>query len=303
MNALITTPLDAADKNRLFRESFSCDAEALLLEYVGAFLRKNRIRSFLLPKMIRRRLVVTALFCVVLFLDIVEFCFLHRHIFWNLVIPFAAALAGFFTLRSHTLRAYLIKEIKMRPDGDLDSILSSQVSGARPALLYTLLCAVLVAATVLGSVALFYHPLLVYERNDSGYSVRYCTFAFSGQDSISVPDSYNGLPVTEIRGSVFKNLGVRLVRLPQGLTEIRGNTFENSSKLEFVTIPSGVMRIGGHAFYGCRSLRHVDVPDTVKKIGSSAFRRCSSLYTIRVPYDCLVNSRAFKESPTRMERY
>ena len=44
--------------------------------------------------MIRRRLVVTALFCVVLFLDIVELCFLHRHIFWNLVIPFAAALAG-----------------------------------------------------------------------------------------------------------------------------------------------------------------------------------------------------------------
>lgn len=304
MEALITKPLEEKEKEELFARTAYGGVDLMLREYINAFLTKNRIGTYLMPKMIRRRVIVTALFCVVLFLDIVEACFLHRHYFWNWIIPLVAAGAGLLTLRNQNLQGYLVKEVKTRPDDELDSILSSQVSGARPALLYTILCGVLVAATLFGSVALFYHPRLFFERNNTGgYSLRYCTLSFSGQDSIWVPDTYNGLPVTEIRGSVFKNLNVRNVHLPENLREIRGNTFENCRNLKSITIPNGVTRIGGHAFYGCSSLRLVSVPSSVKEIGSSAFRRCIRLYSIRIPSNCLVNSRAFKESPTKVERY
>ena len=304
MEALITSPLEEQEKQALYARTSFGDANYILGEYVEAFLRKNRIESYLLPKMLRRRIIVTVLFSLVLFLDIVEACFLHRHYVWNVLIPVAAAAASLLTLRNQNMKGYLVKEIKTRPDDEMDNILSSQVSGARPGLLCSLLCAVLVAATLVGSALLFYHPRLFFERNNTGgYSLRYCTLSLSGQDSISVPDTYNGLPVTEIRGSVFKNLNVRQVHLPANLREVRGNTFENCSRLRSISIPDGVTRIGGHAFYGCSSLSRVFVPASVKEIGSSAFRRCVSLYSIRIPNGCLVNSRAFKESPTRIERY
>ena len=68
-------------------------------------------------------------------------------------------------------------------------------------------------------------------------------------------------------------------------------------------IPEGVTRIGGHAFYGCTSLSYVSIPSTVTEIGSSAFRQCYSLQSVRVPYRAVINERAFKESPTYIERY
>ena len=51
------------------------------------------------------------------------------------------------------------------------------------------------------------------------------------------------------------------------------------------------------------NLSNVDLPSTINEIGSSAFRGCLSLYRIRIPYNAYVNERAFKESPTSIERY
>ena len=65
------------------------------------------------------------------------------------------------------------------------------------------------------------------------------------------------------------------------------------------------MRIGGHAFYGNSSLSKVSISENSKlqEIGSSAFRQCSRLYNINIPSGTYVNERAFKESPTVVNRY
>lgn len=109
-----------------------------------------------------------------------------------------------------------------------------------------------------------------------------------------------------IGGECFaNNTSLEEINLPSKLTEIRGNTFENNVNLKSITIPDSVTRIGGHAFYNNSSLSEVNISEYSKleSIGSSAFRLCSSLKTITISQFVNVNSRAFKNSPTKVKRY
>ena len=143
----------------------------------------------------------------------------------------------------------------------------------------------------------------------------------SSLQSIVIPEG-----VTEIRGNTFENCSslkevtlhegiidihayafygcssLEEIDLPSKITEIHANTFEECSSLKSIEIPDGVTRIAAHAFYGCISLAEVYVPDTVEEIGSSAFRKCTSLQEIEGPADAVINERAFKESPTYIEK-
>lgn len=116
--------------------------------------------------------------------------------------------------------------------------------------------------------------------------------------SIELPDT-----VTYLGGESFYNAtSLKSIKLSNNIPEIRGNTFENCKSLESITIPDSVSRIGGHAFYGNSSLSEVIFTENSKlvEIGSSAFRKCDSLLKIRIPKGVYVNSRAFKESPTKV---
>ncbi len=136
-------------------------------------------------------------------------------------------------------------------------------------------------------------PKKVIEIN--GQTFEYCT----SLKQINLHDD-----IVSIHGETFVgDVNLNNVTLPSKITEIRGNTFEGCTSLTSIIIPEGVTRIGGHAFYGCINLSYVSVPSTVIEIGSSAFRRCYSLQSVKVPYNALINERAFKESPTHIERY
>ena len=126
------------------------------------------------------------------------------------------------------------------------------------------------------------------------------TFAYCGKlEQVTLHDY-----ITNISGESFKGCSnLTSIVLPPDITEISGNTFENCSSLTSIDIPEGVTRIGGHAFYGCSSLAEVTIPSTVREIGSSAFRCCDSLLEVAVPEEATINERAFKESPTNVERY
>ena len=120
-------------------------------------------------------------------------------------------------------------------------------------------------------------------------------------ENISLPDT-----LTYMGGETFYNAtSLTTVKLSNNLSEIRGNTFEECSSLKTITIPDKVKRIGGHAFYGDDSLIEVNLTENsmLKEIGSSAFRNCSRLYSITIPRDTSVNERAFKESPTVVQRF
>lgn len=118
---------------------------------------------------------------------------------------------------------------------------------------------------------------------------------------IELPDT-----LTYLGGEAFYNAtSLEHIKLSKNLTEIKGNTFENCYNLISIEIPDNVTRIGGHAFYGDTSLNEVLITSNSKlsEIGSSAFRRCTSLNTITIPQNTYVNERAFKESPTIVNRF
>ncbi len=59
--------------------------------------------------------------------------------------------------------------------------------------------------------------------------------------------------------------------IPDSVSAITDNAFQNAVLLENVTIPEGIEVIGNRAFFGCFKLDNLVLPSTVKKIGQMAF--------------------------------
>lgn len=119
--------------------------------------------------------------------------------------------------------------------------------------------------------------------------------------TIELPDT-----LTHLGGeSFYEASSLEYIKLSENLTEIRGDSFSYCTSLRSIVIPDKVTRIGGHAFYGNTLLSEVTIsPNSqLTEIGSSAFRQCYSLREINIPANTHVNERAFKESPTVVNRY
>ena len=123
-------------------------------------------------------------------------------------------------------------------------------------------------------------------------------------EKITVPATYNGLPVKGIGENSFAaNKGIteitvsegiteigenafalakdlKTVKLPNSITKISKNAFYNCEKLESVTFGNAIVEIESSAFENCVSLKAISLPETVKEIGSSAFFNCKSLSEI-----------------------
>ena len=70
--------------------------------------------------------------------------------------------------------------------------------------------------------------------------------------------------------------------IPNSVTSIGTDAFEDCSRLTSVTIPNGVTSFGIGAFSGCTGLTSVTIPNSVTNIGSYAFLLCTSLTSINV---------------------
>ena len=72
-------------------------------------------------------------------------------------------------------------------------------------------------------------------------------------------------------------------KIPDGVTSIGDDTFEDCISLTSITIPDSVTGIGSSAFEGCTSLKSITIPDSVTEIGWYAFSGCTSLKSITIP--------------------
>lgn len=73
------------------------------------------------------------------------------------------------------------------------------------------------------------------------------------------------------------------VVIPDGITFIEDNMFENCDEITSITIPDSVISIGEGAFCGCKNLTSITIPNSVTTIGLYAFYECESLTSITIP--------------------
>ena len=92
-------------------------------------------------------------------------------------------------------------------------------------------------------------------------------------DNLVLPNT-----ITEIQKNAFQNQkNLTTISLPTNLKIIGDNAFSGNSKLESLTFSDVIESIGNEAFKDCVNLKNVVLPSTLKTIGSTAFDGCSNL--------------------------
>ena len=157
--------------------------------------------------------------------------------------------------------------------------------------------------------------------NSSGLSfmlVSNGTYGVSAGDAkyleeITIPDTYNGKPVTSILDNAFEGASnLKKISVPNTITNVGIDAFKDCDKLEFneydnalylgnATTPNLILVkakssnitkckvhekavvICDNAFKGCSDISNVTVSSNVKYIGAYAFKGCSSLLETNIP--------------------
>ena len=92
-----------------------------------------------------------------------------------------------------------------------------------------------------------------------------------------------GQNIQSISSRSFSNTAVESIILPEGLTSVASEVFENCTNLTSVEIPASVTSIGSEAFRSCSKLANVSLTTGLVSIESSAFYGCTSLEEITIP--------------------
>ncbi len=89
---------------------------------------------------------------------------------------------------------------------------------------------------------------------------------------------------------VIENGGIRgtnkkltRIEIPDGVTSIDDEAFENYKSLTEVIIPDSVRYIGSHAFSGCVRLVTINIPEGVDHISAFTFNACKALTAVQLP--------------------
>lgn len=114
------------------------------------------------------------------------------------------------------------------------------------------------------------------------------TASLSGYDSASgeviLPDTLEGLTVTEIYGSAFReNNEMTSVMIPDGVTKINSLAFYGCSELSHIDFPESITEICSNAFNSCTSLTEVVLPENLVTLSTASFGGCSALEQIVLP--------------------
>ncbi len=97
-------------------------------------------------------------------------------------------------------------------------------------------------------------------------------------------------PVTRIGDNAFIPYAygsyesrLKSVSIPNTVTSIGNNAFEQCKGLTGITIPNSVTTIGSNAFYLCSGLLGITIPNSVTTIGNYAFSNLTSILGVTIP--------------------
>jgi len=141
--------------------------------------------------------------------------------------------------------------------------------------------------------------LLVLDAVSSGfaqspftYTVKNGTVAITGYNAmytwppppVVIPDTINGLPVTDVEGMAFyQNNDISSVVIGNNVTNIGPEAFVECEPLFSVTIGNSVTHVGASAFSSCDNLTNVTLGNSLAWIDEWAFSGCVSLRFVTIP--------------------
>lgn len=106
---------------------------------------------------------------------------------------------------------------------------------------------------------------------------------YLGDDTeVTIPDTINGLPVTQIQGAFVNDSSLQAVVIPETVTVISyGNdsvgAFQSCVLLKELTLPESLEYIYYRSFYDCSALETVTLSTAVEKLSAGALNECDSL--------------------------
>ena len=150
------------------------------------------------------------------------------------------------------------------------------------------------SVTTIGGCAFEYcHSLtsIVVDRDNKYYTSDNCGVLFNKSKTnliqypvgntrtdYTIPDS-----VTTINANSFENChSLTNITIPDSVTTINDSTFYNCDGLTSVKISNSVITIGYDAFYHCDNLTSITIPNSVTTIGMGAFGSCNSLANVTI---------------------
>ena len=127
----------------------------------------------------------------------------------------------------------------------------------------------------------------VYELNSEGTGYIVKDFFGMNETEVTVPETYEGLPVVEIGEGAFyrdyADYNLEKIILPETITKIGDRAFFNCQKLKSINIPEGVTEIGREAFEECKLLQNITLPENITIISYGLFWGCTSLNNVIIP--------------------
>ena len=105
-------------------------------------------------------------------------------------------------------------------------------------------------------------------------------FAFSSCKDVKhviLPDT-----VQEIGYGAFHYSGIKDIVIPDSVTKMEHEVFEECWSLTSAVIGKGITELGERTFRICQYLEHLELPEGLEKVGVRAFEECYSLKTVWV---------------------
>lgn len=103
------------------------------------------------------------------------------------------------------------------------------------------------------------------------------------EESVTISESYKGVPVVEIGHKAFYKKNIRSVKIPDSVVKIGEKAFSHCSMLSEIQINCETIEM--IAFLTCYSLKRVFIGKRVKSIGANAFGDCPLIEAIEVDGD------------------
>ncbi len=151
---------------------------------------------------------------------------------------------------------------------------------------------------------------VVYCPSEDGTGVAFVCFDNNATEVV-IPDTIDGLPLTEIYAGAFAGKAVTKVTLPDTVTvigkdafhlckqlaevnmpsalrEIRYRAFNGCTVLQDITLPEGLTTIGDYVFPNCRAFTKMNIPSTLQNFGRNMFPNCTALAKVTLPAELTV---------------